>query len=80
MIQCALKGFGAGAIFDGGAGTDKIKFGEGTYTINGTTINGVMNVTGFEFIGGTSNIGNPFAFANDTLTVDNTGYTTFVAA
>ena len=69
-----LKGFGSGN-FNGGDGTDKILFGEGSYTISDGVINGIMNVTSFEAIGGAN--GGLFTFANGTLTVTD-GIGTFV--
>ena len=68
-----LKGFGSGN-FIGGDGKDKILFGEGFYTISGGLINGIMNVTSFEAIGGAS--GGLFAFGNGTLTVNALGIAT----
>ena len=72
-----LKGFGAGN-FDGGAGRDKILFGQGTYVINGGIISsgGVdMNVNGFESVcGANSGLLN---FQNGTLTVNAAGVGTF---
>lgn len=75
-----LKGFGTGT-FNGGDGTDRILFGEGVYEITGSTITsstitGIMNVTGFENIGGAS--GGLFSFTDGTLAVDNSGNATFV--
>ena len=72
-----LKGFGAGNFY-GGAGTDKLIFGEGTYVINGSTVvfNGAtMNVNQFEKIGGAN--GGLFTFQDGTLTVSSTGVGTF---
>ena len=72
-----LKGFGTGN-FHGGAGTDKLFFGEGTYVISGSTVvfNGAtMNVNQFEKIGGAN--GGLFTFQDGTLTVSSTGVGTF---
>jgi Ca2+-binding RTX toxin-like protein len=68
-----LKGFGSGN-FIGGDGVDKILFGQGSYTISGGLINGIMNVTSFENIGGAN--GGLFAFGNGTLTVNSLGVAT----
>ena len=68
-----LKGFGTGNFY-GGAGTDKLIFGEGTYVISGSTVvfDGViMNVNQFEQIGGAN--GGLFTFGDGTLTVSSTG-------
>jgi hypothetical protein len=68
-----LKGFGTGSFY-GGTGIDKILFGQGTYTVSGTTIvsDGVtMNVNEFETIGGAN--GGLFTFKDGTLTVDAAG-------
>ena len=72
-----LKGFGTGSFY-GGTGIDKILFGQGTYTVSGTTIvsDGVtMNVNEFETIGGAN--GGLFAFKDGTLIVDSGGVGTF---
>ena len=72
-----LKGFGTGNFY-GGAGTDKLFFGEGTYVISGSTVvfNGAtMNVNQFEKIGGAN--GGLFTFQDGTLTVSSTGVGTF---
>ena len=72
-----LKGFGTGNFY-GGAGTDKLFFGEGTYLISGSTVvfNGAtMNVNQFEKIGGAN--GGLFTFQDGTLTVSSTGVGTF---
>jgi hypothetical protein len=72
-----LKGFGTGNFY-GGAGTDKLFFGEGTYVISGSTVvfNGAtMNVNQFEKIGGAN--GGVFTFQDGTLTVSSTGVGTF---
>ena len=68
-----LQGFGTGSFY-GGTGIDKILFGQGTYTVSGTTIvsDGVtMNVNEFETIGGAN--GGLFTFKDGTLTVDAAG-------
>ena len=79
-----LKGFQKDTVFGignffGGSGRDQILLGEGTYVISGSTItNGssvTMNVSEFEFIGGTK--GNQFNFADGTLTVGANGFATF---
>lgn len=72
-----LKGFGTGSFY-GGTGIDKILFGQGTYTVSGTTIvsDGVtMNVNEFETIGGANE--GLFAFKDGTLIVDSGGVGTF---
>ena len=72
-----LKGFGAGSFY-GGAGIDKLFFGEGTYVISGSTVvsdGKTMKVFEFEEIGGAN--GGLFAFKNGTLTVDAAGAGTF---
>jgi hypothetical protein len=74
-----LKGFGTGT-FNGGAGIDKILFGQGTYTVTGSTIvsdDVTMNVNEFEKIGGAK--GGLFNYANGTLTVTRDGVATFAA-
>ena len=72
-----LMGFGTGSFY-GGSGSDKVLFGEGTYTIRGLIItsDGVtMSVNEFENIGGA--YGGLFAFKDGTLTVDSKGVGTF---
>ena len=74
-----LKGFGTGT-FKGGTGIDKILFGQGTYTVTGSTIvsGGVsMNVFQFEKIGGAN--GGLFNYANGILTVNSDGVASFAA-
>ena len=78
-LNDTLKGFGTGT-FKGGTGIDKILFGQGSYTVTGSTIvsGGVsMNVFQFEKIGGAN--GGLFNFRNGTLNVDNDGVATFAA-
>ena len=72
-----LKGFGTGNFY-GGAGTDKLFFGEGTYVISGSTVvsdGETMKVFKFEKIGGAN--GGHFDFQNGTLTVNAAGVGTF---
>jgi hypothetical protein len=80
-----LIGFGSGS-FHGDDGSDRILLGAGQYKIEGTTIERtfgggspgpIMNVFGFESIGGAN--GGLFAFADGTLTVDNSGMATSLA-
>lgn len=78
MGNDTLKGFGSG-LFNGGGGlNDKVLFDQGSYTISAEQVNGVMNLSGFEWIGGTN--GTLFALGDGTLTVDAQGSATFVAA
>ena len=74
-----LLGFGTGEFY-GGAGVDKILFGQGIYTINGSSIisgDVSMTVNEFEKIGGSK--GGIFNFADGTLTVNANGVATFAA-
>jgi len=72
-------GFGTGEFY-GGSGVDKILFGQGTYTISGSSIvSGGVSMTVYEFekIGGSN--GGVFNFADGTLTVNANGVATFAA-
>ena len=77
-----LKGFGDSVNVWGGAGTDKILFGEGTYIVSEYRIDSdtetmyrSMYFNEFEQIGGAN--GGLFAIVNGTLTVDSAGIGTF---